>query len=100
MNNTRAWEEYYLQYYKVDEIEPLSVEELNKLWIEMTAAIDVGEQYLDWMQVMYAQTDPVSTAMSVEELNEIYVNLYAGVEKAEIKVFPTFNSLLAERKLA
>lgn len=101
MNNTQAWEEYYLQNYDFDEYGPVSVEEINQMWIEMREKVAAREGELDWIKIIYGDADPISTVMSVRELNEFYVQYYVGVESAEIKQFPTFNAVSeAQRKLA
>lgn len=98
MNNTRAWEEYYLEYIngaEKFEQEPVTIEELNQMWIAMRDDTDMRQEALDWVQAILGDDYPETLAMSIEELNEIYVKLYVAAEAAEIKVFPIYKTLSA-----
>ncbi|MEN6391630.1 MAG: hypothetical protein ABFD04_14555 [Syntrophomonas sp.] len=97
MNNTRAWEEYYLEYIngaEKFEQEPVTIEELNQMWIAMRDDTDMRQEALDWVQAILGDDYPETLAMSIEELNEVYVKLYVA-EAAEIKAFPIYKTLSA-----
>jgi len=98
MNNTRTWEEYYQQYMDGNEkleTGPVSVEELNQMWIDMRENANNRKENLDWVPAFSGDNSPEPLVMSIEKLNEIYVRMYIGIENAEIKDFPIYRTLPA-----